>query len=101
MAGIVDNSGQPLAGGKVYTYEPGTTTNKAAYTQQNKGATAANPIILDAYGRAEVYGTGGMILRSIPRQTLRSTHLTMSSTATTTMRPSGAELQLEVPTPMR
>jgi len=58
LGGINDSSGDPLSGGKVYTYEVGTTTNKTAWTEQDKSVAATNPIILDASGRAEAYGEG-------------------------------------------
>lgn len=58
-SGILDDDGLPLSGGKVYTYAAGTTTNKDTYTNRDKTPpVAANPITLDAYGRAEVYGDG-------------------------------------------
>ena len=56
-----DDNGDPLNGGKLYTYEAGTTTSKTTY-QDDAGATPhANPIILDSAGRpsAEVWGTTG------------------------------------------
>jgi hypothetical protein len=56
-----DSNGDPLNGGKLYTYEAGTTTNKSTY-QDDAGASAhANPIELDSAGRvpAEVWGTTG------------------------------------------
>lgn len=56
--GLTDNSGQPLAGGKVTTYLAGTTTPVALWTNSTKSASATNPIILDAYGRAQVYADG-------------------------------------------
>jgi|GEM_PF-1418016 len=46
-----DNAGDPLAGGKIYTYEVGTTTPKTAYQDSDLTTPHANPIILDAYGR--------------------------------------------------
>lgn len=46
-----DNSGDPVASGFVYTYEPGTTTAKTAYTDQALTIAHANPIALDANGR--------------------------------------------------
>ena len=46
-----DNNGIPLAGGLIYTYQAGTSTPLATYTD-NGGTTAnANPIVLDSAGR--------------------------------------------------
>lgn len=53
-----DNNGDPLAGGKVYTYEPGTTTNKATYTDSTAGTSNANPVVLDSAGRAAIWLSG-------------------------------------------
>jgi len=46
-----DNNGDPLAGGLVYTYEPGSTTPKTAYTDAALSIAHTNPVVLDAYGR--------------------------------------------------
>ena len=46
-----DDNGDPLSGGKIYTYAAGTTTPKATYTDYTGGTAHANPIILDAAGR--------------------------------------------------
>lgn len=52
------NDGKPLAGGQVYFYVPGTTTGKTTW-QDSTGATPnTNPVILDAYGRATIFGSG-------------------------------------------
>lgn len=58
LAGILGNDGAPLAGGKVYSYDAGTTTPKAIYEDVTLGTAAANPTILDAYGRALRFATG-------------------------------------------
>tara|TARA_R100001086_G_scaffold200856_1_gene117058 strand:+ start:6976 stop:8349 length:1374 start_codon:yes stop_codon:yes gene_type:complete len=50
-----DSDGNPLAGGKVYTYEAGTTTLQASYTDSGLGTPNANPVILDAAGRANIW----------------------------------------------
>jgi hypothetical protein len=50
-AQFLDNNGNPLTGGKLYTYEAGTTTPQAAYTTSAGNVAHANPIILDAAGR--------------------------------------------------
>lgn len=56
-----DSNGDPLNGGKLYTYEAGTATNKTTYQDDAGGSPHANPIILDSAGRvsAEVWGTTG------------------------------------------
>lgn len=58
LAGLRDGSGNPLVSGKVWTYDAGTTTPKTTY-QDHLGASAAtNPIILDGFGRAQIYAEG-------------------------------------------
>ena len=46
-----DNSGVPLAGGLLYTYEAGTTTPATTYTSSAGTIPNTNPIVLDAAGR--------------------------------------------------
>lgn len=46
-----DNNGNPLSGGKLYTYAAGTTTPAATYTSATGVTANANPIILDSAGR--------------------------------------------------
>lgn len=53
-----DNNGDPLAGGKVYFYEPGTTTAKAVYSDSNGTTPLSNPVILDSAGRAKMWLIG-------------------------------------------
>ena len=50
-AQFFDDSGNPLTGGKVYTYAAGTTTPAATYTTSAGTVANTNPIILDAAGR--------------------------------------------------
>lgn len=62
-AQFLDNSGNPLTGGKIYTYAAGTTTPQATYTSAGGGTPHANPIILDAAGRVpggEIWLTDGL-----------------------------------------
>jgi hypothetical protein len=58
LAGFTDSSGNPLAAGKVYTYEAGTTTDKTTYQDADGGVAHANPIILDSQGRKLAYADG-------------------------------------------
>ena len=46
-----DNNGNPLTGGKLYTYAAGTTTPAATYTSSSGVTANANPIILNSAGR--------------------------------------------------
>lgn len=49
-----DANGDPLVGGKLYSYEAGTTTLAATYADQN-GSANTNPIILDANGECDLW----------------------------------------------
>ena len=46
-----DDSGIPLAGGLIYTYQAGTTLPVVTYTSSNGVSANPNPIVLDAAGR--------------------------------------------------
>lgn len=60
---FTDNNGDPLSGGKIYTYLAGTTTPATTYTSSTGATPHANPIILDSAGRIssnnEVWLTDG------------------------------------------
>jgi hypothetical protein len=53
-----DDNGNPLSGGKLYTYDAGGTTPKATYTDAAGSTANANPVVLDAAGRATVFLDG-------------------------------------------
>ena len=56
--------GKPLAGGKVYTYEAGTTTPKNTYTTMAGDVPNSNPVILDQNGKAKIFlGDGAYRMR--------------------------------------
>lgn len=50
-----DSNGVPLAGGQIFTYQAGTTTPQATYTDQTGNTPNANPIILDSQGYASMW----------------------------------------------
>lgn len=56
--GFSDSSGNPLVGGKLYTYDAGTSTPRTTWTSPTKSVTNANPVILDSLGRAELWCDG-------------------------------------------
>lgn len=57
-----DDNGDPLSGGKLYTYAAGTTTPATTYTTSDGGTPNTNPIILDSAGRVsqEIWLTDGV-----------------------------------------
>ena len=50
-AQFFDNNGNVLSGGKIYTYQAGTTTPLATYTSSTGVTAHTNPIVLDSAGR--------------------------------------------------
>ena len=50
-----DAAGVPLVGGKLYSYQAGTTTPLVTYVDQAATSANTNPIILDARGEANVW----------------------------------------------
>lgn len=55
MLQFFDNNGKPLSGGQVCTYAAGTTTPLTTYTSSTGTTPNANPVILDASGRAAIW----------------------------------------------
>jgi hypothetical protein len=78
-----DDNGNPLSGGKVFTYVAATNTPKATYTDSTGLIASANPIILDSAGRAVWFLIGsykyvitdstGTIIRTVDNVTSFST----------------------------
>ena len=67
-AQFFDNNGQPLSGGKIYTYAAGTTTPQATYTSATGVTPHANPIVLDSAGRVpggEIWLTDSLIYKFV------------------------------------
>ena len=50
-----DANGNPLVGGKLYTFAAGTTTPLATYTDNTGTIAASNPIVLNGRGECEVW----------------------------------------------
>lgn len=68
-AQFLDNAGNVLTGGKIYTYSAGTTTPQAVYTTSAGIIFHPNPIILDASGRVpsggEIWLTDGLLYKFV------------------------------------
>ena len=50
-----DANGNPLVGGKLFTYAAGTTTPQATFTDYGGGTANTNPVILNSRGEAAVW----------------------------------------------
>lgn len=55
-----DDNGDPLAGGKLYSYIAGTSAPTSTFTDQSGNTPNANPVILDANGEASVWIADGL-----------------------------------------
>lgn len=74
-AQFFDNNGNPLAGGKIYTYAAGTTTFAATYTSSSGSVANSNPIVLDSAGRtpAQIWLTEGSSYKFVLQTSLGTT----------------------------
>jgi len=55
---VIDANGNPLAAGTIETYIPSTLTPKVTWQDSGQTIQNTNPIVLDAAGRAIIYGSG-------------------------------------------
>jgi hypothetical protein len=51
----LDSNGAPLSGGLLYTYQAGTSTPLATYTNSTLATPNSNPVVLDSTGSANVW----------------------------------------------
>ncbi|MBF0399969.1 MAG: hypothetical protein HQL90_04305 [Magnetococcales bacterium] len=56
----IDDNGNPLAGGLVYTYASGTSTPLTTYSDSALSVPNANPVVLDSRGEANIYFSSAM-----------------------------------------
>lgn len=55
---VFDDDGNPGVGYRLYSYEVGTTTPKALYTDKDCTVAASNPVVMDSRGEATVFMEG-------------------------------------------
>jgi hypothetical protein len=55
---VAKDDGTPAVGWKLHSYEAGTSTPKATYTDQTGTTANANPVIMNSVGEASVWLTG-------------------------------------------
>lgn len=65
-----DSNGDPLSGGKLYTYSAGTTTPLSSYTTRAGNVANANPVVLDADGGADVWMSPGVDYKFVLKNSL-------------------------------
>lgn len=54
----IDQNGNPIAGGTIDTFIPNTSSPKTTWQDSEQTVQNTNPIVLDAAGRAIIYGSG-------------------------------------------
>lgn len=66
-AQFFNGAGNPLSGGKIFTYTAGTTTPQATYTSVSGATANTNPIVLDSEGRVanEIWLTQGITYKFV------------------------------------
>jgi hypothetical protein len=68
-AQFFDNSGNPLSGGKLYSYLAGTTTPEVTYTTSQGDVPWTNPVVFNAAGRVpnsgEIWLTNGIVYKFV------------------------------------
>ncbi|MCU0949515.1 MAG: complement C1q domain-containing protein [Burkholderiaceae bacterium] len=55
---IFDSNGNPAAGFLLYTYDAGTSTPRTTWSNSAETVANANPVVLDASGRAQIFWRG-------------------------------------------
>lgn len=76
---FIDANGDPLASGKVYTYQAGTTTPLATYTDASAGTANTYPIILNSAGRANIWLTVGSNYKFVVKDSADNTVFTVDN----------------------
>lgn len=62
---FVDNNGNALTGGKLFTYLAGTTSKVATYVDETGGTPNTNPIVLDSRGEANIWLQPGVAYKFV------------------------------------
>lgn len=69
---FTDALGAPLVGGKLYTYDAGTSTPRPTYSNAAGTVPNTNPVVLDARGEAALFWSGAykVVLKSADDSTI-------------------------------
>jgi len=80
-AQFFDANGDPLVGGKVFTYAAGTTTPLATYTTSAGNVPNTNPVILNARGEADIWYSPGVSYKVVLKDAVDATIWTVDNIA--------------------
>jgi hypothetical protein len=83
-----DDNGAPLAGGFVYTYAAGTTTDQATYTDYTGGSANTNPVELNARGEANIWLDSSLLYKFVLKTSAGVTIRTTDRVGVTATAPS-------------
>jgi hypothetical protein len=78
----LDNAGDIVPGGKLYSYAAGTTTPQNTYTSSALTTANPNPVILNAYGRAIVFCDLSLSYKFVLKNASNVTLWTVDNTVT-------------------
>lgn len=85
---FTDSQGAPLVGGKLYTYDAGTSTPRPTYADAAGAVPNTNPVILDARGEATIFWSGvyKVVLKNAADATIWTVDPVGSTDAATALR---------------
>lgn len=88
---FTNSAGAPLVGGKLYTYDAGTSNPRATYQDAAGTVPNANPIVLDARGEATIFWNGSY--KVVLKDSLDATIWTVDGITTPEVAGAAATLQ--------
>lgn len=78
---FTDDAGNPLVGGKLYTYDAGTSSPRPTYSDTAGSIPNTNPVVLDARGEAIIFWKG--VYKVVLKDSLENTIWSIDGVATT------------------
>jgi hypothetical protein len=79
---ILDSNGNPVSGGKLYTYLAGTSTPQATYTDRTAATPNANPTIADSAGRVTLFFDDSIVYKLVAKDSSDVTLWTVDNYST-------------------
>jgi microcystin-dependent protein len=85
-----DTNGDPLAGGKLYAYQAGTSTPQNTYADQALLTPNANPVVLDANGEATIFVPDSTLYKFVLKDSADVTQWTEDNISVPSTTPAAA-----------